>query len=123
MNEELKKEIPTENITLTKTGVEVVFYKTLTSGESRLINKMALADGHYDLKAGTLTDIPAGVILEMQDKMASFLIKGYLNKEREFVPFTPEWLANLPAADGEEVYNKVNAISQASNLTPPEQKK
>lgn len=121
MTNNYKAGIPTEELTLTN-GETVVFYKFLTTGESRELQRMLLAGGKFSTEKGKLEDIPSSIILDIQDKSAEFLVKEVKHKDGTVEAYNKDWLYRLPLEDGNKVYDKINKINSESNLTPKEKK-
>lgn len=121
MADNFKNSIPVEELVLSN-GDTVVFYKYLTTGESREMQRMILGGGTFNVAAGKINDLQSTIVLDMQDKGASFLVKEVKHKDGVVEPFTQLWLDHLPLEDGNKVYDKVNQLNQVSQLTPTEKK-
>lgn len=117
---------PTPNIELKLpvSGTTVLFRPFLTTGQSRELQKILLKNGTFNTEAGKLDNVTADTFMEMQDKAAEYLIVGIKNNPSgNIISFTKEMLDELPVADGNMVYDKVNKLTQSSNLSPDDQKK
>lgn len=117
------EQIPLTELKLPKSGYTVKIAKYLTIGQSRDLQRHMFKDGQYDIEAGKLKDLPVDAFLDMQDRAAEFLIKEVINKENQSQPYTQEWLYNLPIEDGNLLYNEINKVTSASNLSEEDKKK
>lgn len=111
------------SIKLPASGETVLFRPFLTTGQSRELQKILLKKGTFNTEAGKLENVGTETFLEMQDRAAEFLIVGGKSKDGVDFKFTMDWLSNLPVSDGNIVYNKINEITQASNLSAESKKK
>lgn len=121
MADNYKNGIPVEELVLGN-GDTAVFYKYLTTGESRELQRMILGKGTFNVEAGKINDLQSVVVLDIQDKTASFLVKEVKHKDGVVEPFTQAWLDHLPLEDGNKVYDKVNQLNQGSQTAPKEKK-
>lgn len=118
---DFKNNIPTHEITLVN-GDVVVFYDFLTTGESRELQKILLEKGKFNSQTGQIEDLPLATFLESQDKAANFVIKEIKPKGEEAGSFSLDWLNGLPVEMGNVVYDEVNRLTQASQLSPDKKK-
>lgn len=114
-DENLKSTIPVEELVLTN-GETVRFYSYLTTGESRRIQKLMLENGKMNPETGKLESLSVSTFLDVQELAATFVVKNIKVIDGTEKPFAKEWLDNLPAEVGNEVYEKVNLITQVSHL-------
>lgn len=114
--------MPTIELTLPETGCVVILNKYLTTGQSRELQRIILGQGKIDPGKSELNTLDAASVFDMQDKAVTMLVKEYRFNE-ETKAFTKEWLDNLPPKDGNLIYNKVNDIVQASQMTDEGKKK
>ncbi len=121
MTENFKNNIPTHELTLGN-GDIVVFYDYITTGEAREIQKLLIEGGKFNAETGKIEDLSVGSFLSVQDKSASYVIKGVKVGGGEIVAFLQEWLNNLPVGIGNTVYDEVNRITQVSQLSPDKKK-
>lgn len=114
--------IPSLTIALPETGQTVVLNKYLTTGQSRELQRILLEEGKVNVETGSIENISPATFMKMQDKAAEFLIRGTSEGE-DIKPFSKDWLDSLPVADGNLLYEKINELTNASNLNPEVKKK
>lgn len=110
-------------IELPITGDVVDFAPYLTTGQSRMLQKVLISKGTFNSASGQFENVAPDTFLDMQDKAAEVLVKTIKKKDGTVVSFTKEWLDNLPAEDGAMVYEKINEITKESSLTRDAKKK
>lgn len=106
-----------EIIKLPVSGQIVTFKPYLTTGQSRELQKILLSKGSFNTEAGKLEGVSTETYLDMQDKAAGYLIQSIKSTNGAESTFTPDWLYNLPVQDGNLVYEKINEITQSTNLS------
>lgn len=107
----------TVELRLPETESTVVMSEFLTIGQSRQLQRMILSSGKFDSAAGTISDVSADAFMDMQDKAAELLVREIKEKDGSTHPFSIEWLGNLPVKDGQILYEKVNQLTQESNMS------
>lgn len=115
----------TQSITikLPVSGKNIQFKPFITTGQSRELQKILLKNGTFNTEAGKLDNVSADTFMEMQEKAAEFLIIGFSDTNGGIVrPYTKEELDALPMQDGNIVFDKVNELTQASQLSTGDQK-
>lgn len=109
------------DLPVSKDRVKIRPYMTI--GQSRRLQKFLLSKGSFDMESGKLTNITPDAVLEMQDMAAEFLITGVIREGTPEVPFSREWLDNLPFEDGQLVYATVQKFIDQSSLSEDGKKK
>lgn len=118
---------PTEEIVLPDSQARVILYSFLTFGEKRKVKRLA-----YDAIKGTfdkekkdieLKDFSAAFQIDAEDLALSLLTKQIFNKDGQEVTNKKEFFDTLSDPDGDALYNKVNALTSISDLTPEAKKK
>ncbi len=107
---DVRSEIPLSELDLPKTGSKVVIYEYLTIGQSRELQRILMVKGSFNAETSKMENLSTEAILEVQDKAAEFLVNEIKIKTGETIPFTREWLYNLPIEDGNIVYNKITEL-------------
>jgi hypothetical protein len=114
--------MPTTELMLPETGCVVVLNKYLTTGQSRELQRILLGQGTIDTTKRELDSLNAASVFDMQDKAVLMLVKE-VKKDGVSTPFTKEWLDSLPPKDGNLIFNTVNELVQASQMTEESKKK
>lgn len=104
------------------TGVTVVISSYVTIGQSRELQRILMQNSNLDITTGKMEGINPNSIYAMQDRGTELLVKEYIDKDGTHVPFSSDWLNNLPSQDGELIYNKVNEIVNHANLSDESKK-
>lgn len=118
-----------ETITLVLpfTKAEVTVKGYLTTGQSRELQKVLLSKGILGENGVDVKNVSPEAALDMQDKAAELLIKSVKNPNGETTDFSgtdvQAWLYDLPVADGNFLYEEINKIISATNLTEEAKKK
>jgi len=105
------------------TGDSVDFAPYLTTGQSRMLQKILLNKGSFNTSTSKVENLPTEAFFDMQDEAAKLLIRKVVKADGTELPFSREWIDNLPSQDGALVYERVNEITQSSNLSSEAKKK
>ena len=105
-----RSEVPLSELELPKTGAKVVLYEYLTIGQSRELQRILMAKGSFNVETSKMDNLSTEAILDVQDKAAEFLVKEVKTKAGETIPFSQDWLYNLPIEDGNLIYNKITEL-------------
>jgi hypothetical protein len=114
--------MPTFELTLPETGYVVVLNKYLTTGQSRELQRILLGQGKIDPSKSSMESLDAASVFDMQDKALLMLVKQYKHGE-EVKDFSKDWFDSLPPQDGNAIYNKINEVIQASQISEESKKK
>lgn len=115
--------IPLLDIKLPITGVTVKLNQWLTTGQSRELQKILLEGGQFNPQTQQLENLNSATFLQMQDRAAEFLLRGYIDGNGTEQPANLEWLGNLPQDDGSLVYDKISELINRSGLNEEAKKK
>lgn len=114
--------IPSVELVLPETGYVVKIQKWLTTGQSRELQRVMFGDASFNPSEGKMSEVKLNTFLDMQEKAASMIIQS-ISKENEVLSYSKEWVDNLPLADGNLLYEKVNEITGSASLSEDARKK
>lgn len=114
---------------LPKSGAKVELYAYLLGGEKRQIRKIAIDAMNMSMNASSsepeIKDVSGGFTMDMEDLALKFLVKSIEGSDGKIIAEEriTEFVYNLSDTDSDFLYDAVNEVTAASDMTKDDKKK